>query len=65
MTAVGDSAGRATLSFYTVIGCHWLSLLRNLHTNLAAVAVIFCRNDSDVAPGLVHVLSRCSPGLAD
>jgi hypothetical protein len=36
----------ATLSFYTGIDCHWLSFLRELHTNLAVVAVIFSQNDS-------------------
>ena len=41
---------RATVSFYTVIVCHWLSFLRDLHSNLAFIAVSFCRNDS-VAPG--------------
>jgi hypothetical protein len=42
----------ATLSFYTVIGCHCLSFLtcRDLHDNLAAIAVVFYQNDS-VAPG--------------
>jgi hypothetical protein len=28
---------RATLSFYTVIDCHWLPLLRDLHSNLAGI----------------------------
>ena len=32
------------------IGCHWLSPLRDLQTNLAAIAVTWCQNDS-VAPG--------------
>jgi hypothetical protein len=37
---------RATLLFYTVIGCHWLSFHRDLPTNLAVIAVIFSQNDS-------------------
>jgi hypothetical protein len=36
----------ATLNFYTVIGWHWRALLRDLHTNLAVVAVNFHQNDS-------------------
>ena len=40
----------ATLSFYTVIGCHWLAFLTDLHTNLAVIAVIRSQNDR-VAPG--------------
>jgi hypothetical protein len=41
-------AERATLSFYTVTGCHWLSFLRELRSNPAVIADIlhFCRNDS-------------------
>ena len=31
----------ATLSFYTVIGFHWLPFLRGLHRNLAVNAVMF------------------------
>jgi hypothetical protein len=43
----GDGHGsRATLSFYTVIDCRRLPLLRDLHSDLAAIAVIPCRNDS-------------------
>ena len=40
------------LSFYmcTAIGCRWLSSLRDLQTNFAAIAVTWCQNDS-VAPG--------------
>ena len=34
MQAACDSRG-ATLSFYTVVDCHWLSFLRNLHSDLA------------------------------
>jgi hypothetical protein len=30
----------ATLSFYTVIGCHWLLFLRDLHGNLGIYTVI-------------------------
>jgi hypothetical protein len=41
----------ATLSFYTVIDCLWRSFLRDVHRNLAVIAVIFCPNDS-VAPWL-------------
>jgi hypothetical protein len=30
-----------------ILHCHhWLPLIRDLHTNLAVVAVIFCQNDS-------------------
>jgi hypothetical protein len=45
--APGRSTGypRATLSFYTVIDCHWLPLLSDLHSSLA---IIFCQNDSVV-----------------
>jgi hypothetical protein len=35
-----------TRSFYTVVDCHWLPFFRSLRTNLAALAVIFCLNDS-------------------
>jgi hypothetical protein len=44
---------RATLSFYTVISlidCHWLLSLRDLHSDLAVIPAIFCQNDG-VAPG--------------
>jgi hypothetical protein len=37
------------LSFYAAIDCHWRSSLRDLHSNLAVIVVIFCQNDS-VAP---------------
>jgi hypothetical protein len=55
---VGNSGGplagldqpRATLSFYTLVGCHCQSFLRDLRSNLAVTAVVFCQNDS-VAPG--------------
>jgi hypothetical protein len=33
----------AALSLYIAIGCHWLSFRRDLHSNLAAMAAIFCR----------------------
>jgi hypothetical protein len=42
--------GQATLSFYTVTDYHWLSLVRDLHSNLAVIGVVFCPNDS-VTPG--------------
>jgi hypothetical protein len=29
-----------------ILRCHWLSFRRNLHTNLAVIAVIFSQNDS-------------------
>jgi hypothetical protein len=29
-----------------ILHCRWLSLIRYLHTGLAVIAVIFCRNDS-------------------
>jgi hypothetical protein len=45
--AQGDHC-HSTLSL-AVIDCHWLSSLRDLPTNLAAIAVIFCQNDS-IAP---------------
>jgi hypothetical protein len=35
----------AALSFCTVIGYHWLPFLRDLHSNLAVIAVMFCGND--------------------
>ena len=38
--AQGDTA------FGTVIGCHWLASFRGLHSDLAGIAVIVCRNDS-------------------
>jgi hypothetical protein len=43
--ALSRSAGvlGATLSFYTAIGCHWLSSLRESQSSLAD---IFCQNDS-------------------
>ena len=41
---------RATLSFYAVVDCHWLSSLRDSHSDLAVIADIGCRNDI-VAPG--------------
>jgi hypothetical protein len=40
----------ATLAFDTVVGCHWLAFLRDLHSSPAGMAAIFCRNDS-AAPG--------------
>ena len=46
----------AALSFHAVIGCHWLSFLRDLDRNLAVVAVTFCQNDS-VAPGYLNLPS--------
>ena len=39
------------LPFYTVVGCHSLGI--HIHTNLAAIVVVFSQNDS-VDPGLVH-----------
>jgi hypothetical protein len=30
----------ATLPFYTVVDCHWLAFLRDLHSDLAVIAVI-------------------------
>jgi microcystin degradation protein MlrC len=36
---LGQEQPGATRSFYTVVGCHWLSFLRDLHTNLAVIAV--------------------------
>jgi hypothetical protein len=47
---VVDAYPRATLLFYTVVGRQWLSFLRDSHTNLAVVAVIFSQNGS-VTPG--------------
>jgi hypothetical protein len=45
-----EAVSGAALSFYTVVGGHWLPFLRDLHGNLVVVAVMFCPNDS-VAPG--------------
>jgi hypothetical protein len=41
-----DTWPRATQSFYTVVDCHWLSFLRDLHSNLAFLAVSFSQNDN-------------------
>jgi hypothetical protein len=38
---VRDTWPGATLSFYTVVGCHWRSFLGALHIDLAVVAVNF------------------------
>ena len=35
-----------TLPFYPAIGCYWLSFPGDLRSNLAAIAVIFCQDDS-------------------
>ena len=48
--AVRASGATLSLPFCTVIGCHWRPLLRDLQSDLAVIAVIFCRNGS-VAPG--------------
>ena len=45
-----DPSPGVTLSFYTVADCHWLPLLRDLHSNRAVIAAIFSQNDG-VAPG--------------
>ena len=37
---------RTTLPFCTAIGCHWRAFPRDLHSNLAAIAVMFSSNDS-------------------
>jgi hypothetical protein len=37
-----------TLSFYTAIGCPGMSFIRDLHANLAFIAVICCQSDSVV-----------------
>jgi hypothetical protein len=52
LTLVSLAPGRhchSTLPL-TVVDCHRLSFLRGVHSNLAVIAAIFCRNDS-VAPG--------------
>jgi hypothetical protein len=49
LVPAGPSQGRQ-LSFYNVIGCHWLPFLRDLRSVIAAIAVTCCQNDS-VAPG--------------
>jgi hypothetical protein len=41
-----DLAKGRHLSFYTVLDCHWLPLLRDLCSGLVVVAVLFCRNGS-------------------
>jgi hypothetical protein len=43
LAAVRISPG-ATLPFYAVTGCH--GLLRDLHSKLAVIAVIFCQIDA-------------------
>jgi hypothetical protein len=50
VTKSGEQQPWATISFHTVIGRHWLSFLRDLHSSLAVIAVIFCQNDN-VASG--------------
>ena len=37
---VGGARGRH-LSFYTVVACHCLAFLRDLHSNLVVIAVFF------------------------
>jgi hypothetical protein len=51
--------GYLLVCFYAVIGCHWLLSLKDLHSNLAAIAVIFCKNDS-VATGYSCIRGRCA-----
>ena len=41
-----------------ILICHRLSFLRDLHTNLAVIAVTFCQNAS-VTPGLSVGIVRC------
>jgi hypothetical protein len=43
--AVGIGQGDTVILYH-----HWLPSLRDLHSDLAVIAVIFCRNDG-VAPG--------------
>jgi hypothetical protein len=46
-TADVPSPGRhchSTLSFYTVTDYHWLPFRRDLHRNLAIIAVTSCQN---------------------
>ena len=40
---------RATLSVYASVGCHWLALLRDLHSNRVVMAVTFCPTGAPVA----------------
>jgi hypothetical protein len=47
----GRSTGTAALSFYTFLGCHRLSLHRDLHSNLAVIADMFSQNDSAATGG--------------
>ena len=35
----------ATPSFYAITDCYSLSFIRDLYSNIAVIAVIFCRND--------------------
>jgi hypothetical protein len=35
----------ATRSFYAATDCHWLPLHRDLHSCMAAIAIIFFQND--------------------
>lgn len=48
MTVLGAAAWaldlQVTLSFYTVIICHWLPVIRDLHSKLAIIAAIFSQN---------------------
>ena len=53
---LAPALARAALSFCTVVHCHQLSFLRDSHSNLAVIAVIFCQNGS-VALGSHHTAS--------
>ena len=37
---------RVKMPFYTITGCHWLSFLGDLRSNLAVIATVFCQNDT-------------------
>jgi hypothetical protein len=38
--------GSRALPFHAVVGYHWLWFRRDLYSSLAAIAAIFCQNDS-------------------
>jgi hypothetical protein len=46
----------ATLSFYAVVDCHWLSFLRDLHTNCVVIAVFSVK--MTVSPRAIHSVQR-------
>ena len=49
-TGSGETSQRAARPFYTAVDCHWMPFFRDVHSNLAVIAIIFCRDDG-TAPG--------------